>query len=282
MTQPFPNAIFIDNTASELVTDYYAPILESSISISTPNKLAASSSYTQYQQLKKIAEKRGVYWCYETNVGAGLPIITTLNDLIHSGDHILRIEGILSGTLSFIFNTFCQSPEAANDRPRLTFSSIVRAAKERGLTEPDPRDDLSGSDVRRKILILARETGLPMEAQDVQLESILPPDCLAATSVEAFFNALEKHDGHFEDLRQKAASAGKVLRFVAMLDEGQASIGLQAVDQGHPFYFLSGSDNMVVFTTERYRDRPLVVRGPGAGAEVTAAGVFAEVIGMGS
>lgn len=276
-----PNAIFIDNTASEAVTDYYASILESSISISTPNKLAASSSYAQYQHLKKIAEKRGVYWCYETNVGAGLPIITTLNDLIHSGDHISRIEGILSGTLSFIFNTFCQMP-AANGTGQPSFSSIVRAAKERGLTEPDPRDDLSGLDVRRKILILARETGLPMEADDVALSSILPADCLAATSVADFFTALEKHDGHFEQLRRQAAEAGKVLRFVASLDEGQAKIGLQAVDQSHPFYFLSGSDNMVVFTTERYRDRPLVVRGPGAGAEVTAAGVFAEVIGMGS
>ncbi|MEO6758162.1 MAG: bifunctional aspartate kinase/homoserine dehydrogenase I, partial [Saprospiraceae bacterium] len=273
------NAIFIDNTASEGVTEFYAPILESSISISTPNKLAASSSYVEYQDLKRIAEKRGVYWCYETNVGAGLPIITTLNDLIHSGDHILRIEGILSGTLSFIFNTFCQTGGA---EPRATFSSIVRAAKERGLTEPDPRDDLSGSDVRRKILILARETGLPMEAEDVQLENILPSDCLAAASVDAFFTALEQHDGHFEQMRQQAAAQGKVLRFVAQLDEGKASIGLQAVDQQHPFYFLSGSDNMVVFTTERYRDRPLVVRGPGAGAEVTAAGVFAEVIGMGS
>ena len=272
-----PNAIFIDNTASEAVTEHYATILESSISISTPNKLAASSSYAQYRHLKKIAEKRGVYWCYETNVGAGLPIITTLNDLIHSGDHILRIEGILSGTLSFIFNTFCQP---AQDGKQPSFSSIVRAAKERGLTEPDPRDDLSGSDVRRKILILARETGLTMESADVHLESILPADCLQAPSVETFFTALEKNDAYFEQMRQKAASEGKVLRLVASLDEGRASIGLQGVDQTHPFYFLSGSDNMVVFTTERYRDRPLVVRGPGAGAEVTAAGVFAEVIGM--
>ena len=273
-----PNAIFIDNTAAEEVTAHYAAILESSISISTPNKLAASSSYAQYQHLKKIAEKRGVYWCYETNVGAGLPIITTLNDLIHSGDRILRIEGILSGTLSFIFNTFCQ-PAEAEGRP--SFSSIVRAAKQRGLTEPDPRDDLSGADVRRKILILARETGLPMEAGDVDLESILPANCLAAPTIEAFFTTLEQHDDHFDQLRQRAAEAGQVLRYVACLDEGRATIGLQGFDQSHPFYFLSGSDNMVVFTTERYRDRPLVVRGPGAGAEVTAAGVFAEVIGMG-
>ncbi len=271
------NTIFIDNTASEEVTQYYAAILEASISISTPNKLAASSSYAQYRHLKKIAEKRGAYWCYETNVGAGLPIITTLNDLIQSGDRILKIEGILSGTLSFIFNTFCQTTTSE----RASFSSIVREAQQRGLTEPDPRDDLSGADVRRKILILARETGLPLETADVDLENILPADCLAAPSVEAFFTALEKHDDYFEKMRQQAADQRKVLRFVACLDEGKASIGLQTFDQSHPFYFLSGSDNMVVFTTERYRDRPLVVRGPGAGAEVTAAGVFAEVIGMG-
>jgi len=274
------NAIFIDNTASEEVTEHYASILEASISISTPNKLAASSSYAQYQHLKKIAEKRGAYWCYETNVGAGLPIITTLNDLIQSGDRILKIEGILSGTLSFIFNTFCQTA-AADGQARPSFSSIVHEAQQRGLTEPDPRDDLSGADVRRKILILARETGLPLETADVDLENILPADCVAATSVPAFFTILEQHDAHFEKLRQQAADQGKVMRFVACLDEGKASIGLQTFDQSHPFYFLSGSDNMVVFTTERYRDRPLVVRGPGAGAEVTAAGVFAEVIGMG-
>lgn len=275
------NAIFIDNTAAQEVTEYYADILDASISISTPNKLAASASYAQYRHLKEIAEKRGAYWCYETNVGAGLPIITTLNDLIHSGDRILKIEGILSGTLSFIFNTFCQVTASAEATERASFSSIVREAQQRGLTEPDPRDDLSGADVRRKILILARETGLPLETADVELENILPADCLAASSAEAFFTALEQHDDHFERLRQQAADQHRVLRFVACLDEGQARIGLQTFDQSHPFYFLSGSDNMVVFTTERYRDRPLVVRGPGAGAEVTAAGVFAEVIGMG-
>lgn len=269
-----PNAIFVDNTASGDVAGFYDQILDASISISTPNKIAASSPYAQYLRLKQLANRRGAQWRYETNVGAGLPIITTLNDLIHSGDRIVKIEGILSGTLSFIFNTFC-SPGSTE-----LFSSIVKEAKKRGLTEPDPRDDLSGSDVRRKLLILARESGLPLESGDVDIEQILPENCVQATSVDAFFEALEQSDSYFEEMRVQAAAAGKVLRFVAKLEDGKAAIVLQQFDTSHPFYFLSGSDNMVVFTTERYRERPLVVRGPGAGAEVTAAGVFAEVIGM--
>jgi len=268
-----PNAIFIDNTASEEIVGFYEQILDASISVSTPNKIAASSSHLQYSRLKQIASKRGVLWRYETNVGAGLPIITTLNDLIHSGDRILKIEGILSGTLSFIFNNF---------KSGTRFSAIVKEAQKRGLTEPDPRDDISGVDVRRKLLILARETGLPLEANDIEVENILPQSCLAVRTVPEFFEALEKHDDDFEKLLQVAENEGKMLRFVAKLEEGKASIALQAYDQNHPFYFLSGSDNMVVFTTERYRERPLVVRGPGAGAEVTAAGVFAEVIGIGN
>lgn len=268
-----PNAIFLDNTASEQVAGFYEQILDASISISTPNKVATSSPYLQYARLKQVANKRGVAWRYETNVGAGLPIITTLNDLIHSGDRILKIEGILSGTLSFIFNHFVAGA---------TFSHIVKEAKQLGLTEPDPREDLSGADVRRKLLILARETGLPLEASDIEVENILPHACLAVRTVEEFFENLEKHDDDFEKRRRQAASDGQVLRFVAKLEGAHASISLQAYPPTHPFYFLSGSDNMVVFTTERYRERPLVVRGPGAGAEVTAAGLFAEVIGMGN
>lgn len=268
-----PNAIFLDNTASEEVSGFYEQILDASISISTPNKLAASSPYLHYQRLKRLAEKRGVHWRYETNVGAGLPIISTLNDLIQSGDRILKIEGILSGTLSYIFNNFSENTR---------FSEVVRTAMAKGLTEPDPRDDLSGADVRRKLLILARETGLPLEAGDVQLQPILPQACLDAPGVDAFFDALEKHDAGFEKQRAKAAAAGQVLRFVAKLEDGKATISLQPFGPEHPFYFLDGSDNMVVFSTVRYHERPLVVRGPGAGAEVTAAGVFAEVIGIGS
>ena len=266
------NTIFVDNTASELISSYYEKILDASISISTPNKIATSSAYLQYQRLKNIAEKRGVQFMYETNVGAGLPVISTLNDLINSGDQILKIEGVLSGSLSFIFNSFKEG---------IRFSDIVKEAKEKGYTEPDPRDDLSGKDVRRKLIILARETGLALEDKDVEIKSILPEACLNAESVEAFFKEVEKINDHFENIRKDAADSGKVLRIVAKLDNGKASIGLEAVDTSHPFYHLSGSDNMIVFSTERYKDRPLVVRGPGAGAEVTAAGVFAEILKIG-
>lgn len=266
------NSIFVDNTASEKVASFYENILDASISISTPNKIATSSSYPQYHRLKQIAARRGVLFLYETNVGAGLPVISTLNDLINSGDHILKIEGVLSGSLSFIFNNF-------NKNAR--FSQVVREAKKRGYTEPDPRVDLNGIDVRRKIVILARETGLPLEQEDVEIESILPEDVRRAPDVGSFFEALEAADEHFDQLRQTAEASGKVLRFAAVLEGGKAHIRLMQVSPEHPFYHLSGSDNMIVFTTERYRERPLVVRGPGAGAEVTAAGVFAEIIRIG-
>ncbi len=268
-----PNAVFIDNTAAEEVTRYYDRILEASISISTPNKLATSAPWQRYQQLKHIAERRGALWRYETNVGAGLPIISTLSDLIHSGDRVLRIEGVLSGTLSFLFNHFTEG---------CRFSEIVNEARQRGLTEPDPREDLSGADVRRKVLILAREVGLPLELDDIPVAPLLPAICYEAPSVEAFMKELRQHDDYFEALRAEAAQQGRILRWVACVEDGKASVGLQRVGPEHPFYGLNGSDNMVVFTTERYFERPLVVRGPGAGAEVTAAGVFAEVIGMGA
>jgi aspartokinase/homoserine dehydrogenase 1 len=267
------NTIFIDNTASEKVSNYYEEILDASISISTPNKIATSSSYLQYQRLKQIASKRGVAFMYETNVGAGLPVISTLEDLIISGDQIIKIEGVLSGSLSFIFNSF---------NADVKFSSIVKQAKKLGYTEPDPRVDLNGIDVRRKLIILARETGLDIEASDVQIKNILPESCQAAKSVEEFFQAVEAADEYFDQLRDTAEKEGKVLRMIAKLDNGEASISLEAVDAKHPFYSLSGSDNMIVFTTERYKERPLVVRGPGAGAEVTAAGVFAEIVRIGN
>jgi len=267
------NTIFVDNTASDKVANYYETILDKSISISTPNKIATSSAYLQYQRLKTIANKRGVQFLYETNVGAGLPVISTLNDLINSGDRIIKIEGVLSGSLSFIFNSFKEGNK---------FSAIVKEAKKKGLTEPDPRVDLNGIDVRRKLIILARETGIPLEAADVQIENILPEAARNAETVDEFFEELENADGHFEKLRAVAAKEKKALRMIAKLEDGKANIGLKAVDSSHPFYSLSGSDNMIVFTTERYKDRPLVVRGPGAGAEVTAAGLFAEIITIGN
>ena len=266
------NSIFVDNTANEQIANYYESILDASISISTPNKIATSSSYLQYQRLKNIAEKRGVQFLYETNVGAGLPIISTLRDLINSGDRIIKIEGVLSGSLSYIFNSFQEGS---------SFSRIVRKAKELGYTEPDPRVDLKSIDIRRKLVILARETGLAIEPQDVEIESILPEACLNANSVEDFFLAIEAEDAYFESLRSSAAREQKQLRMIASLENSKAKIILKAVDQKDPFYALDGSDNMIVFTTERYKDRPLVVRGPGAGAEVTAAGVFAEIITIG-
>ena len=269
-----PNTIFVDNTANEKISEFYESILDSSISISTPNKIATSSAYLQYQRLKNIATKRGVQFMYETNVGAGLPVISTLNDLIDSGDRILKIEGVLSGSLSFIFNSFRGDG--------VKFSEIVREAKELGYTEPDPRVDLNGIDVRRKLIILARETGLTMEASEVEIQNILPPSCQEADTIDAFFEAIEAADDYFDNLRKEAESQSKTLRMIAKLDNGKASIGLEAVGPTHPFYSLSGSDNMIVFTTERYKERPLVVRGPGAGAEVTAAGVFAEIIKIGN
>jgi aspartokinase/homoserine dehydrogenase 1 len=253
---------------------FYESILESSISISTPNKIATSSSQLQYERLKKLSARRGVQFLYETNVGAGLPVITTLSDLIISGDRIHRIEGVLSGSMSFIFNEFCSGHRQ--------YSAVVREASDRGYTEPDPRTDLLGIDVRRKLLILAREAGLRMEAGQIVVVDFLPENVRAAGSVHAFWQELEKSDGYFESLRQRAAADGKVLRILAQLEGDSATIGLHTVGPESPFFGLSGSDNMIVFTTDRYRERPLVVRGPGAGAEVTAAGVFAEIVRIGN
>ncbi|MEM7106248.1 MAG: bifunctional aspartate kinase/homoserine dehydrogenase I [Bacteroidota bacterium] len=266
-----PNTIFLDNTADKRIPEFYTSILDASISISTPNKVATSSDFQHYLALKTLARKRGVGFMYETNVGAGLPVITTLTDLISSGDNILKIEGVLSGSLSFIFNSF---------KKGVAFSEIVKQAQEKGYTEPDPREDLSGADVSRKLLILARETGLPYEKENIKIKGILPQECLDAPTVDDFFTALKANDDHFENLREAAEANGSALRFIASLDNGEATISLQEVDNDHPFYGLSGSDNMIVFTTERYKERPLVVRGPGAGAEVTAAGVFAEIISI--
>ncbi|MEY3052572.1 MAG: hypothetical protein RLY31_2357 [Bacteroidota bacterium] len=267
-----PNTVFVDNTASEVVATHYREILENSISISTPNKIATSSSLEQYRTLKGIAAERDVQFRYETNVGAGLPVLSTLEDLITSGDRILRIEGVLSGTLSYLFNQL---------QPGRPFSEIVREAKRLGFTEPDPREDLNGSDVRRKLLILAREAGRPLEAHHVTIHPFLPEQVMNAPDIPSFFEELRKVDDHFERMAAQAAANRTALRLVATLDTEGAFIGLQNVDASHPFFSLSGSDNMIVFTTERYKDRPLVIRGPGAGAEVTAAGVFSEIIRIG-
>jgi bifunctional aspartokinase / homoserine dehydrogenase 1 len=268
-----PNSIFIDNTSNKDIVKYYEPTLNASISVVTPNKVANSGPYEYYLKLNTTAAKRNVQFLYETNVGAGLPIIGTLKDLLNSGDQIIRIEAVLSGTLSFIFNSY---------KAGTSFHDIVKDAKAKGYTEPDPRDDLNGMDVARKILILARDSGFALEPSDVEVENILPQNCCDAKTVDEFFVELNKSNDHFEKRRAAAEAEGKVLRFIATLENGKASVSLKAVDGSHPFYSMQGSDNIISFTTERYKDRPLVVKGPGAGAEVTAAGVFADIIKVGS
>jgi aspartokinase/homoserine dehydrogenase 1 len=268
-----PNSIFVDCTASEVVADCYEDVMQNSISVITPNKTANSRDMRSYLRLQEIAAKRNVQFLYETNVGAGLPVITTLNDLLASGDSIIRIEAVLSGTLSFIFNNFSHEKK---------FSAVVKEAMKRGYTEPDPRIDLSGKDVARKLLILARECGMDVSMGDIKIIPLLPSALRKAKNVNEFFKMLPEYDEHFYKLQQQAERAGKRLRCIATLNNGKLSIELRAVDANHPFYNLSGSDNIISFTTQRYRERPLVIRGPGAGAEVTAAGVFAEIIGLGS
>lgn len=266
-----PHSVFVDCTSNEEVVSQYARILSHSISVVTPNKLANSGTFKQYKNLHDLADKHNVRFLYETNVGAGLPVINTLNALIHSGDNIHSIEAVLSGTLSYIFNTYHSG---------MSFADVVKAARERGYTEPDPRIDLSGKDVARKLLILARETGLPLEMDKIRIQQLLPKPCLRAKSVNDFMKELARQDDHFKSMAMKAEKKGCKLRFIARLEKGRASIDLMAVDENHPFFHLSGSDNIISFRTDRYYDRPLVVKGPGAGAAVTAAGVFADIISL--
>lgn len=263
------NSVFIDCTASEQVIAFYKDLLKSSISIVTPNKKANARDYKTYKELKDTAAKYGVKYLYETNVGAALPVISTLKDLISSGDKILKIEAILSGTLSYIFNNF------TGDR---RFSTVVKEAKDKGFTEPDPRDDLNSIDAARKLLILARETGLTMELEDIKIEGFLPKNCQEAETVDEFMTELEKSDDYFETIKIKAENKEKALRYISSLKDNRGNISLEEIDRNHPFFTLSGSDNIIAFTTERYKERPLVVKGPGAGAEVTASGVFADII----
>lgn len=269
----FRNSVFVDCTASESIVKYYERILDMGVSIVTPNKKANSSSFEQYKKLKSLAFKRGIKYLYETNVGASLPIISTLNDLILCGDKISRIETIISGTISFILNSFDGSKK---------FSEIVREAKEKGYTEPDPREDLNGLDVARKLLILAREMGLECEARDISVENILPEPCRKADSVDEFFLRLQNEDAYFEKMRGEAENDGKVLRYIATIEKGKAKVSMQAVNKRHPFYYLEGNENIIAITTQRYKEKPIVIKGPGAGADLTAAGVFADIIRIGN
>ncbi len=263
------NSVFVDCTASEAPVIYYEQILGQCASIVTANKKANSASFKQYVSLKEAAKEAGVRFYYETNVGAGLPVINTLKDLTLSGDKIVKIEAIISGTIAFLFNAF------DGTKP---FSALVKEAKALGYTEPDPREDLNGMDAARKLLILAREAGVSLEFADLSLENILPESCKQAASVGAFFAALEAVDSYFEKLRKKAADQGKRLRYIAAFSNGKAEISLQEVDANHPFFYLQGSENIISITTSRYCDAPLVIKGPGAGADLTAAGVFADIL----
>ncbi len=262
------NSIFVDVTANEAVVESYPKLLQKSVSVIACNKVAASSKFENYQKLKDLSREFGTPFLFETNVGAGLPIINTLNDLLRSGDKINCIEAVLSGTLNFVFNNY--------DGSR-SFATIVRQAQTEGYTEPDPRLDLSGTDVARKILILAREAGYKLEMRDIENKGFLPESCLQG-SVEDFYAEMEIHENYFKSLLETAQKQGLILKYIASFNEGKASVGLQSIDSNHNFSNLSGKDNAVLFYTNRYADLPLVVKGAGAGADVTAAGVFADII----
>jgi aspartokinase/homoserine dehydrogenase 1 len=264
----YRNSVFIDCTASEKIAATYEDVMNSFVSVVTANKIACSSGYQLYQSLKAAAQDRKVKFMYETNVGAGLPVISTLSDLVRSGDKIIRLEAVLSGTLNFILNVL-------NEKIKL--SKAIQLAKEKGYSEPDPRIDLSGTDVLRKLLILARESAYPLEKDDIKVNPFLPQE-LFKGSIDDFWLNLKKHDDEFENQRKEIEAGKKRWRYVALLDNGNASIGLQEVDSSHPAYNLEDSNNIIIIRTERYREQPMVIRGYGAGAEVTAAGIFAEII----
>lgn len=269
----YRNSIFIDNTANENIASLYAHYLTESVAVVTCNKIACSSNYSNYLNLKKLSREYNAPFLYETNVGAGLPIIDTLKNLIASGDKVIEIQAVLSGSLNFIFNNF----NAEN-----SFYEVVKQAGIEGFTEPDPRIDLSGIDVMRKILILARESGLKLELDAINNKSFLPKISLDANSVEDFMNTLKKEATHFNKIREKAVANNCRLKYVAQLNNGNAKVSLEEIAPDHPFYNLEGSDNIVLFFTDRYRKQPLIIKGAGAGADVTASGLFADIIRIGN
>jgi len=263
------NSIFVDITANEHVANLYQDYLKNSIGVVACNKIACSAKLENYKELKKLSKKYNAPLLFETNVGAGLPIIDTLNNLIASGDKINKIQAVLSGSLNFIFNYFNDS---------VSFYDIVKQAQDEGYTEPDPRIDLSGVDVARKILILARESGNEIELEDIHNNSFLTDKNLAANSVDDFYDSLNEEAAHFQELYQSATKANCQLKYVAEFNNGKASVGLKEIPVGHPFYNLEGKDNIVMFYTERYPEQPMIIKGAGAGAEVTASGLFADII----
>ncbi|MGB2152438.1 MAG: bifunctional aspartate kinase/homoserine dehydrogenase I [Flavobacteriaceae bacterium] len=266
------NSIFVDNTASASIAYEYERYLNNNIGVVTCNKIACADTLENYTKLKKSSRKYGSPFLFETNVGAGLPVIDTLNNLIASGDQVLKIQAVLSGSLNFVFNNFKEGTD---------FRNVVIEAQTEGYTEPDPKIDLSGIDVARKILILARESGLEIELDDIENVPFLPQECLETPDNESFFESLTKHKQHFESLLAQAASKNSRLKYVAQLENGVAKVGLQEIPEGHDFYNLQGSDNIILFYTNRYLEQPLIVKGAGAGAEVTASGIFADIIRIG-
>ena len=264
------NSVFVDCTASPDIAALYGTLMNSNVSVVAANKEAASSSYENYIQLKETARHRDIKFLFETNVGAGLPIINTMNDLINSGDHILKLEAVLSGTLNYIFNTISAD---------IPFSEAIHMAKEAGYSEPDPRIDLSGKDVIRKLVILAREAGYAVEQADVR-KNLFIPDKYFQGSLDDFWASIGEMDAEFEEKRQRLEAEGKHFRFVARMEKGACEVGLQAVDSHHPFYELEGSNNIIMISTERYHEYPMIIKGYGAGADVTAAGVFADIISI--
>jgi len=267
------SSIFVDITANESVSQTYEEFLKENIAVVTCNKIACSSAYENYNHLKQLSRKFNAPFLFETNVGAGLPIIDTLKHLIASGDKVHKIQAVLSGSLNFIFNNFDENN---------SFYDVVKEAGVQGFTEPDPKIDLSGIDVARKILILIRESGYKMEIGDIANESFLPAECLATKSVDDFFVSLSKNAAHFNALYKEARSKDCRLKYVAQFENGKASVGLQFIPKDHPFYNLEGKDNIVLFYTDRYVDQPLLIKGAGAGAAVTASGIFADVIRIGN
>ena len=264
------NSVFVDCTASPDVAALYGTLMNNNVSVVAANKEAASSPYENYIKLKETARHRDIKFLFETNVGAGLPIINTMNDLINSGDHILKLEAVLSGTLNFIFNTISAE---------IPFSKAIQMAKESGYSEPDPRIDLCGKDVIRKLVILAREAGYRVDQSDVKRNLFIPESFFEGT-LEDFWRQVQTLDEHFERQRQQLEAEGKHFRFVARMENGACEVGLQAVDSHHPFFDLEGSNNIIMISTERYHEYPMIIKGYGAGADVTAAGVFADIISI--